>query len=104
VLAEGTVAELIELAGDQPRMEIKFLKEPIGEWLDGIVQRGGEGVINDGAVTIRIASMAAVSEVLDRARAAGGEVSEFAVHNPNLSDAFIALTGRGLRDPERHGH
>ena len=30
---------------------------------------------------------------------AGGRPLEFVVHSPNLSDAFIALTGHALRDP-----
>jgi ABC-2 type transport system ATP-binding protein len=105
VLAEGTVMELIALGGRHPRMEIKFQKMPAGEWIEGIGPGGGT-VINDGnnGVTIALASMAAVSEVLDRARSAGGVVSEFSVHSPNLSDAFIALTGHALRDPGALAH
>lgn len=105
VLAQGTVPELIALGGRCPRMEIKFQKIPAGEWIERIGPDGGS-VINDGnnAVTIALASMAAVSEVLDRAKAAGGVVSEFNVHSPNLSDAFIALTGRALRDPGAQAH
>jgi hypothetical protein len=37
-------------------------------------------------------------EVLRLARNTGGEVKEFALHQPNLQDAFIALTGHRLRD------
>jgi hypothetical protein len=36
--------------------------------------------------------------LLERAHNAGGQPLEFAVHSPNLSDAFIALTGHALRD------
>ncbi len=99
VVAEGTVAELIALGGRQPRMEITF-REPVAlDWCAGI-----EGVTqlaaatSDGKITLQLTTLEQVSEVLERARAAGGRVLEFSVHSPNLSDAFIALTGHTLRD------
>ena len=49
-------------------------------------------------VTLQLAGLNQVTELLDRARGAGGRVREFAVHSPNLSDAFIALTGHVLRE------
>jgi ABC-2 type transport system ATP-binding protein len=104
-LAEGTVAELIALGGRHPRMEIKFQKMPAGQWIES-VNPGGGVVIGGGGddVVIALASMAAVGDVLERARAAGGVVGEFSVHSPNLSDAFIALTGHALRDPGAQAH
>jgi hypothetical protein len=36
--------------------------------------------------------------VLERAAALGGEVLEFRVHQPDLQDVFIRMTGRELRD------
>ncbi len=100
VVAEGTVAELIALAGGQPRMEL-ILDAPVAPgWHAGIsgvtelAQAAGAG-----RITLQLASLSQVSEVLERARSAGGRVLEFSVHSPNLSDAFIALTGHALRDP-----
>jgi hypothetical protein len=41
---------------------------------------------------------AQVPEVLQQLRASNIGVRDFSVHSPNLADAFIALTGRSLRD------
>ena len=43
-------------------------------------------------------SLAQVPEVLQHLRALEVKVIDFSVHSPNLADAFIALTGRSLRD------
>ena len=43
-------------------------------------------------------SLAQVPEVLQQLRASNINVLDFSVHSPNLADAFIALTGRNLRD------
>jgi ABC-2 type transport system ATP-binding protein len=104
VLAEGTVAELIALGGRQPRMEIRFKKMPAAGWTGAMDAAGPPPIAEGGKVTLALPGLAAVSEVLDRARTAGGEVSEFSVHSPNLSDAFIALTGHALRDPGAEAH
>jgi hypothetical protein len=47
-----------------------------------------------------LANLNQAGEVLERARTSGAHVLEFSVHRPNLSDAFIAMTGHALRDPE----
>jgi len=43
-------------------------------------------------------SLAQVAEVLQGLRTLDVNVIDFSLHSPNLSDAFIALTGRTLRD------
>jgi hypothetical protein len=43
-------------------------------------------------------SLAQVAEVLHGLRTLDVNVIDFSLHSPNLSDAFIALTGRTLRD------
>jgi hypothetical protein len=43
-------------------------------------------------------SFAQVAEVLHGLRTLDVNVVDFNLHSPNLSDAFIALTGRTLRD------
>ena len=99
LLAHGTVAQLIELGGRHPRMEITFEKPPRPGWYDGL-----PGVMElapataEPKVKLQLTSLRQVSELLERAHNAGGQLLEFAVHSPNLSDAFIALTGRALRD------
>ena len=49
-------------------------------------------------VALELTNLRQVGELLERADNAGGQRLEFAVHSPNLSDAFIALTGHALRD------
>lgn len=98
-VAQGTVAELITLGGRHPRMEITFQEPPASGWSAGI-----EGVRElarariDGKFDLELLSVAQVSEILERIRTTGGRVIEFSVHSPNLSDAFIALTGHALRE------
>ncbi|HVA78793.1 MAG TPA: ABC transporter ATP-binding protein [Candidatus Binataceae bacterium] len=99
VVAQGTVAELITLGGRHPRMEIAFQDRPATGWSAEI---GGVSEVpharSDGKIDLELASLTQVSEILERIRAAGGRVIEFNVHSPNLSDAFIALTGHALRE------
>jgi ABC-2 type transport system ATP-binding protein len=51
-----------------------------------------------GRLALEMKSVAQVPEILQLLRAANLSVLDFNVHSPNLADAFIALTGRNLRD------
>ncbi len=99
VVAEGTVENLIQLAGARTRMEMTYRGELPGGWRDGmpgvreIPERAGEG-----SVALELASTAEISHVLQRVRDLGVNLIDFSLHSPNLADAFIALTGRALRD------
>lgn len=99
VLADGTIDQLIKLGGHRPRMEVVFKKVPSSGWCEGI-----EGVVrlapaNDEAkLILELTSLRQVSEILECAHSSHGQLLEFAVHSPNLSDAFITLTGHGLRE------
>ena len=99
VLADGTIAQLIELGGHHPRMEMVFKKSPLMGWYEDI-----QGVVelaptdDEAKLILELTSLRQVSEVLEHAHSAHGQLLEFAVHSPNLSDAFITLTGHGLRD------
>jgi ABC-2 type transport system ATP-binding protein len=99
LLGEGTIAELIARGGNHPVIEITFRDPPRAEWHDrlaGLIEIASpRGSMR---VALQLASLAQVGEVLDCARDAGTEVVEFSVHSPNLADAFMALTGRALRD------
>lgn len=99
--ADGTVAEIIAQAGGHPRMEITFQEAAPPRWSDGFV---GVSELSradqDRKVTLQLASLAQVSELLERARASRAEVLEWSVHSSTLSDAFITLTGHALRDAE----
>jgi ABC-2 type transport system ATP-binding protein len=98
LVAEGTVAQLIELGGRHPRMEITFAKPPLPGWYDGLpgVKEIAPASVET-KVALELTNLRQVSELLERAHNAGGQRVEFAVHSPNLSDAFIALTGHALR-------
>ncbi|MFZ1122286.1 MAG: ABC transporter ATP-binding protein [Candidatus Binataceae bacterium] len=99
LMAQGTVAQLIELGGRHPRMEITFEKPPRPGWYDGLpgVKEFAPATA-DTKVELELTDLRQVSELLERAQNSGGQRLEFAVHSPNLSDAFIALTGHALRD------
>jgi ABC-2 type transport system ATP-binding protein len=99
LIADGTVEQLVALGGGRPRLELTYrgqLPERWSEHLAGvheIAQAGGEA-----RLALEMKSLAQVPEILQQLRAANVNVLDFSVHSPNLADAFIALTGRSLRD------
>jgi ABC-2 type transport system ATP-binding protein len=103
VIADGTVAEVTARAGGHPRMEITFADEPPSGWCNGAagiseLSRAAAGRM----VTVQLTSLRQINGLLELAGAASCRVLEFSVHSPNLSDAFVALTGHALRDAEPH--
>jgi ABC-2 type transport system ATP-binding protein len=101
VVAQGSVTELTALAGGYSRMEISFRDEPPSGWCKLAAGVRELSRTDDGRkVTVRLGSLSQVNQVLDQANALRAEVLDFSVHSPNLSDAFIALTGHALRDAE----
>jgi len=99
VIASGTVAEVIAMAGGRPRIEFAFSDGPPAGWyedLDATELSYPDGVA--GRVTLALASLDAVPELLQRAREVAGGLKEFNIRSPNLSDAFITLTGHSLRE------
>jgi ABC-2 type transport system ATP-binding protein len=101
LVAEGTVAQITARAGGCPRMEIIFRQEPSPQWCS---RNSGMKELtrteNGCKITVQIADLSQIHEVLEQARATSSQMVEFSVHNPNLSDAFLALTGHALRDTE----
>ncbi|HEY6419656.1 MAG TPA: ABC transporter ATP-binding protein [Candidatus Binataceae bacterium] len=99
LIADGSVDELISLGGGRPRMELTYRGQLPAEWPESfagvreIAPAGGEGI-----ATLEMASLAQVRDVIQQLQASGVRVIDFSLHSPNLSDAFIALTGRTLRD------
>ena len=100
IVAQGTDAELIALAGTEPRIEVTTRKELPRGWSEGIagVSELPWEVADEFAAALTLASLDQVPEVIRRAGEAGDEVIEFRVHRPNLQDAFLKLTGHALRD------
>ncbi len=100
IVARGTAAELIALAGTETRLEVTTRKALAPGWCNGMT-----GVIElpwqvaEGfAAALSVASIDHVPELIRRAGEMGSEVIEFHVHRPNLQDAFLKLTGHALRD------
>jgi ABC-2 type transport system ATP-binding protein len=99
LIADGTVEQLIALAGGRPRMTLTWRGALPGGWwrrLAGVHELSGAD--EETRATLEMASMAQVGPVLEEARAAGAVVVDFGVHSPTLADAFVSLTGRHLRD------
>jgi ABC-2 type transport system ATP-binding protein len=100
LMAEGTVDELIARAGGQARMEITFQNPPPMGWCAGIPGVTEAPPSSGAKTTLALSSVALVSEILERARRSDSSMLDYSVHSANLSDAFIALTGHALRDPD----
>lgn len=100
VVATGTPQDLIALAGTQTQIRLNTQTRLPRGWATGlsgaheIELPPGEGV----TATVAVEEVEIVPEVLRRARELGGEVKDFTLRQPNLQDAFIALTGHALRD------
>jgi ABC-2 type transport system ATP-binding protein len=100
IVAQGTGAELIALAGTEPRLEIVTKKALPPGWSNGIAGVGELPweVLDEFAAALTLATIDQVPDVIKRAGEIGEEVVEFHVHRPNLQDAFLKLTGHALRD------
>jgi ABC-2 type transport system ATP-binding protein len=100
VAAIGTPQELIEMAGSRAHVRLHTRTKLLQGWTSGLSGAHEiEGPLGNGFTpTVIVDEVEIVPEVLRLARNAGGEVKEFTLHQPNLQDAFIALTGHGLRD------
>jgi hypothetical protein len=89
------------MAGGHPRIEFTFSNgAPVG-WYEGI--DAIELSLPDdaaGRALLALASLDAVPELLQRARRVAGGLKEFNIRSPNLSDAFMTLTGHSLRERE----
>jgi ABC-2 type transport system ATP-binding protein len=99
LVADGTVEELVAMGGARPRLELTYRGNLAEGWaadladVHELASSGGEGQI-----ALEMTSLGQVPHVLQQLRASNISVLDFSVHSPNLADAFIALTGRNLRD------
>jgi len=99
LVAEGNLEKVISLGGGRPRIELTYrgtLPEGRFDALEGVREIGGIRI--EGKATLEMNSFARVAEVLHGLRTMDVNVIDFNLHSPNLSDAFIALTGHTLRD------
>jgi len=104
VVAQGTPAELVAAATPGLRVDVVTESPLPAGWSDGL--RGARAVplpreqnaVPTGALArLAIDDLEIAARVLERAEAQG-RVLEFHVQRPSLHDAFLALTGRALRD------
>ncbi len=99
LIAEGDLEKVISLGGSRPRIELTYRGQlPDGRFgsLAGVREIGS--TVSEGKATLEMNSFAQVAEVLHGLRTLDVNVVDFNLHSPNLSDAFIALTGHTLRD------
>src|SRR5437867_11939133 len=99
VVAAGTREAVAASAGMAPWLRLRTARPLPAGWLPEMA--GASVTASDGGdVTLTLRETGAVPVVLAAALRAGGDVLELALHRPTLADAFLALTGRALRDDE----
>jgi ABC-2 type transport system ATP-binding protein len=106
LIASGTPAALIREWSRGCRVSITTANALPGDWLRGVdgARIWSEGPIagqdppRGNTVQVRIETSAVASRVVEAAVRHGGEMLELHLHQPDLQDVFLQLTGRGLRD------
>jgi ABC-2 type transport system ATP-binding protein len=96
ILAQGTLAELVRLAGEGNLVTIEgeFSSERMSPLLAGSTVEH----LADNALRITVTDQAELSRTLGRIFSAGVHVEEVSIREPSLEGVFIKLTGRELRD------
>ena len=100
IIAYGTHDELIQLVGEQTRIELTLNVEGakvIDSWRQ---TKGVSNVVSDdGHVTVLADdSNHALPRLFDAANALGARITSVDIQEPNLEMVFLHLTGRALRD------
>lgn len=105
VIASGSPAELVRRADRGMRLDVITRRALPSGWLDGLAgaqlaerQLAIEGAGRGNWTQVIIDQLPRAPRVLEQAAALGGEVLEFHLHQPDLQDVFLALTGHALRD------
>ena len=103
LVADGTVEELILLAGRRTSMELTYRGSLPDGWsrpLTGVRALAASRAAGEvhGKALLELAAHGQITEVLAQVQAAGARVVDFNLRSANLADAFIALTGRALGD------
>jgi ABC-2 type transport system ATP-binding protein len=99
LIAEGDLEKVISLGGSRPRIELTYRGHlPDGRFGSLVGVREIGTTIAEGKAILEMNSLAQVAELLHGLRSLDVNVVDFNLHSPNLSDAFIALTGHTLRD------
>ena len=106
LVTEGTPEQLIRQSGGTLRLDVVTRTQLPADWLNDLAgisvnasTPGSAPATSRGvALQVVLSDLRSASRVLDRAAESGGGVLEFHIHQPDLQDVFIALTGRALRD------
>jgi ABC-2 type transport system ATP-binding protein len=100
VIAYGTHEELIQLVGEQTRIDLTLNVEGsqvIEAWRE--VQGVSNVVSEDGRVTVLVDdSNLVLPRLFDVANTLGARITTVDIQEPNLETVFLHLTGRALRD------
>jgi len=99
VVAAGTPAALVAGAGLTPVLHLRTARPLPPGWL-GAIAGATLAESSTSETTVEVTDTATVPAILAAALRAGGDVLEMALARPSLADAFLALTGRALRDEE----
>jgi ABC-2 type transport system ATP-binding protein len=100
VIAFGTHEELIQLVGEQTRIDLTLNVEGIQvieSWRG--VQGVSKVISEDGRVTVLVDdSNLVLPRLFDAANALEARITSIDIQEPNLETVFLHLTGRALRD------
>jgi ABC-2 type transport system ATP-binding protein len=100
IVASGTHDELVELVGEQDRVELTLSAEaeqvlPAWQAIDGVHQ----ATATDGIVTLLVdESDRVLPRLFEAALQARVHITSVNIQEPNLEAVFLHLTGRALRD------
>jgi ABC-2 type transport system ATP-binding protein len=100
IVARGTHAELVQLVGEQDRVELTLTQDGgkvLTAWkkLEGVSKISQEGekvilLVND--------SNTVLPELFKIANQNDARIATISIHEPNLEAVFLHLTGKALRD------
>jgi ABC-2 type transport system ATP-binding protein len=100
LIATGTHRELVEIVGEQDRIDLQLSEVP-DSVLDSWRELGGVSQVStaDSSATLLVDdSNSVLPRVFDVATSAGLRVTSVEIQEPNLETVFLHLTGRELRD------
>lgn len=100
IIAKGTHAELIQLVGEQTRIDLALNSEAekvIAAWqhTEGVSHAAAE----DGRISVLVDDSNRVLPLLfEQANHLGARITTVEIQEPNLETVFLHLTGKALRD------
>jgi ABC-2 type transport system ATP-binding protein len=100
IIAKGTHAELIQLVGEQTRIDLALNAEAeqvIAAWqhTEGVSHAASE----DGRISVLVDDSNRVLPLLfEQANRLGARITTVEIQEPNLETVFLHLTGKALRD------